>query len=64
MDRPSLWDGAGVTPGQAIPGSPAKRQHQSQGAGEREETQSRNSWGGDKIRVLFFLHVRKRSVCL
>lgn len=37
MDRPSLWDGAAVIPGQAVPASPAKRQHQSQGEGEEKK---------------------------
>lgn len=45
MDRPSLWDRAGVTPGQAVQGSPAKRQSQSQGAGEREAAQTEEFLG-------------------
>jgi len=63
-DRPSLWDGAGVTPGQAVAGSPAKRQHESQGAGEQEERRTEDFLGRQLRQGIFFLHVRKRSVCL
>lgn len=46
-DRQNPWDGAGVMPGQAVLSSPAKRQHQNPGAGERKKHKPRTSYRGD-----------------